>query len=338
MDATERFDIVHRGTKEILVEQELRDLLARNDHPRAYIGYEPSGMFTVGQLVTILKVLDLARAGFDVTIFLADMHAFINDKLGGSLDRIREAGRNMETVVRAFGAERGIEFAWASQLSATESYLPRMLRSGKAMSLARAKRAMSIMGRKEEEADLDAAKLFYPAMQVADIFELKVDVALGGLDQRRAHVLAREVAQHYGWPVPIAIHTPLISSLKGGGRMDVATDGVVENKMSKSDPTSAIYVTDDEATIRDRIQKAFCPQGEVAGNPIVELARDLLFPQLGSLTIERPAKHGGPLTLENVTLLEQKWTAKEIHPLDLKAAVATGIAQVMAPARRAFTP
>jgi tyrosyl-tRNA synthetase len=338
MDLEERMALVARGTEEILVEEELKNLLATKDHPRVYVGYEPSGPFTIGQMVTVRKVMDLEKAGFETTVFLADLHAFINDKLGGSLDRIKEAGKNMEGLFRSMGAGNAVKFAWASELSDSNEYLIRVLRVAKAMSLARAKRAMSIMGRREEDVEMDTAKLFYPPMQVADIFQLGVDVAFGGLDQRRAHVLAREVAQHYGWQVPIALHTPLISSLKGGGRMNAQGEGVMERKMSKSDPTSAIYVTDGEETVRERIMKAYCPPMEVEGNPIVELAQHLVFPWHGKLAIERSPQHGGNLEFNAAAEFLESWKAGKIHPMDLKGAVAASIVRILKPVKKTAGP
>jgi tyrosyl-tRNA synthetase len=338
MDPKERLALVTRGTVEVLVEAELKTLLEKKEHPLVYIGYEPSGPFTVGQLVTVRKVLDLEKAGFDVVVFMADLHAMINDKLGGSMEKIREAGRAMMDTYRALGTGPSVKMSWSSELVEAHSYWLRMIRSGKAMSLARAKRAMSIMGRKEEEAELDAAKLFYPAMQVADIFELGVDMAFGGLDQRRAHVLAREVAQRYGWPVPVAIHTPLISSLKGGGRMNAQDEGVMERKMSKSDPTSAIYVTDSEATIKERLLKAYCPPKEVEGNPVVELAMHVVFPWLGKLVVEREQKHGGNIEFGSPEEFLSTWTAGGLHPMDFKTAVASGLARILEPVRKSSLP
>jgi tyrosyl-tRNA synthetase len=194
---------------------------------------------------------------------------------------------------------------------------------------------MSILGRSEEESSLDTAKLFYPSMQAADIFELPVDLAYAGIDQRRAHVLAREVAHHYSWPVPVAVHTPLISSLKGGGRMDPTTMGV-EKKMSKSDPSTAITIPASEEEVRDRLQGAFCPAKEVDANPVVELARYVLFPWEGRLEIERAPKHGGPLAFATEPEFVDAWKAGTIHPQDLKAAVASGLTRVLAPAGRYF--
>jgi tyrosyl-tRNA synthetase len=333
MDRAERLDRVLRNSSEVLVREELESLLDREEHPRAYIGYEPSGSFTVGQLVTLAKVRDLAEAGFRVTVFLADWHAYINDKLGGSMDRIRAAGRAMESVFRGLGIDQGVSFRWASELTGRPEYWERVLRVAKAMSLARAKRAITIMGRKEGEEEVDASKLFYPAMQVADIFELPVDLAYAGMDQRRAHVLAREVAHHHGWPVPVALHTPLVSSLKGGGRMNMDDSGSLERKMSKSDPESGIPIPSSRELIEERLQKAFCPAKEVEGNPVLELARYVVLPWEGRLKVPRPARFGGDLELPTEEALLTAWKSGGLHPVDRKKGVTEALDRIVSPLR-----
>ena len=316
--------------------EEVRALLERETHPKAYIGYEPSGLLHVGQLLTVAKVKDLERAGFEVTILLADWHAMINDKLGGSLERIQASGSLFEPIFRALGAGDRVRFRWASELIRSPEYWPRVIRCAKAMTLARVKRAVTIMGRKEDEGEVDTAKLFYPPMQVADIFELPVDLAYAGTDQRRAHVLAREVAHHYDWPVPIALHTPLISSLKGGGRMNMDDSGLIDLKMSKSDPTSSITLPAQDSVVDERLRGAFCTAKEVEGNPVLELARDLVLPWEGHLVIDRPAKFGGRLELASSDELLSLWKEGKLHPQDLKAAVAGGVKRIIAPVNRYF--
>jgi tyrosyl-tRNA synthetase len=270
-------------------------------------------------------------------VFLADWHAWINDKLGGDLDRIRASGRYMQAAFTALGADPSrVRYRWASELTASTDYWARVVRVARATSLARTRRAMSIMGRSEEESALDTAKLFYPSMQAADIFELPVDVAYGGMDQRRAHVLAREIAHQYHWPVPVAIHTPLLSSLKGGGRMDPTEDGI-ERKMSKSDPTSGIPIPASRDVIAERIAGAFCPPKEVDSNPIVEVVRYIVFPWEGRLDVPRPAKFGGPLAFESVEQFLETWKAGGLHPQDLKAAVVDVLDRRIEPARHYFT-
>jgi tyrosyl-tRNA synthetase len=272
-----------------------------------------------------------------VTVFLADWHAWINDKLGGDLPRIEAAGRYMQAAFTALGADPDhVRYRWAHELTGRSDYWARVVRVAKATTLARTKRAMSIMGRDEEESNLDSSKLFYPSMQAADIFELPVDLAYGGLDQRRAHVLAREVAHHYRWPVPSAIHTPLLSSLKGGGRMDPA-EGTAERKMSKSDPSSSIALPASREEIDRRIAGAFCPAKEVEGNPIVEAVRFIAFPWDGRFSVERAAKHGGPVTFDTEAAFTSAWREGTLHPQDVKHAVAAMLDRLVAPTRSYFT-
>ena len=336
MDLEARVDRVVRGTTEVLTPDEVRALLARDDRPTAYIGFEPSGRLTVGHLVCARKMADLQAAGFDLTVFLADWHAWINDKLGGSLERIGAAGRYMEAAFTALGVDPArARYRWAHELTGSSDYWARVVRVAKATSLQRTKRAMTILGRGEEEASLDTAKLFYPAMQAADIFELPVDLAYAGIDQRRAHVLAREVAHHYGWPVPAAVHTPLVSSLKGGGRMDPVTQGV-ERKMSKSDPSSAITLPATPEEVVERLRGAFCPAKEVDANPVVELVRFVLLPWEGRLEVDRTPAHGGPVAFDAEATFLDAWRSGSLHPADLKAAVAAGLNRVLAPSRAYF--
>ena len=336
MDTSERIARVVRNTQEVVTREEVRSLFETHERVRSYIGFEPSGPFTVAHLITIRKVLDLAEAGVDVTVFLADWHAWINDKLGGDLGRIAAAGRTMQATFAAYGADSArVRFRWAHELTGSSDYWARVVRVAKATTLARTKRAMSIMGRSEAESNLDSSRLFYPAMQAADIFELPVDLAYGGMDQRRAHVLAREVAHHYGWPVPVAIHTPLLSSLKGGGRMD-PTEGLTEAKMSKSDPGTALALPAERAEIDARIAGAFCPAKQLEGNPIVEAVRFIVLPWEGTLAVERAAKHGGPVEFADEASFLRAWTEGALHPQDLKTAVAASLDRLVAPARRYF--
>ncbi|MGI0128816.1 MAG: tyrosine--tRNA ligase [Thermoplasmata archaeon] len=336
MDLEERVGRVVRHTAEVLTAAEVRSLWERTDRPRAYIGFEPSGALTIAHLITARKVIDLTEAGADVTVFLADWHAWINDKLGGDLDRIRASGEYMQAAFGALGVDPArVRYRWAHELTGRSEYWARVVRVGRATSVARTRRAMSILGRGEEESNLDTAKLFYPSMQAADIFELPVDLAYGGMDQRRAHVLAREVAHHYGWPVPVAVHTPLLSSLKGGGRMD-PTEGTTDRKMSKSDPGSGVAIPSSTEELAARIGAAFCPAKEVEGNPVVEAVRFILFPWDHRLEVDRAAQHGGGVTFESEETFLAAWRTGALHAQDLKSAVARALDRRIAPARAFF--
>ncbi len=332
MGLEENIDLVRRHTVELVTDDELRALLARGGRPKAYVGFEPSGMMQIGQgFVIAAKLKDLVAAGFDVTVYLADWHAYINDKFGGDLGRIRACGRYFEDCFRALGVPDGVRYLTATELVATPDYWMDVVRVSKAASVARIKRALTIMGRKEEDADLDASKLIYPAMQVTDIHAMDLDLALGGLDQRHAHMLYRDVAPKLTWKMVVALHTPLVGGLQGGGRMDP-----VETKMSKSKPDAAILLPEAPAEVERKIGKAFCPPKEVEGNPILEIARYILLPQSGALTVERDAKFGGDVAFGGFEDLARAYASGDLHPKDLKDAVARSLNGALEPVRAYF--
>ncbi len=329
----DRYALVTRNIREVVREDELRDLLGREARPRGYIGFEPSGFLHIGTgLYWTNKVNDLVDAGVHMIIYLADWHAYINDKMGGSLENIRVCGEYMKEAFRALGLRSEVEFIFSHEFVSDPAYWEKVLRVAKKTTLQRAKRAMTIMGRKESDAELDASKIIYPFMQVADIFHMDLDIAMGGMDQRHAHMLARDVAEKLGWKKVVALHGHLISGLKGGGRMDPA-----EAKMSKSDPDSTIYIHDTPEEIRRKIKRAYCPAGEVEGNPIMDIARIVLFPYyVDKLVIKRPEKWGGDVVYETYEDLERDFVAGELHPQDLKNAVAEELIRILAPVKEHF--
>ncbi len=325
--------LVTEYAKEVVTEPELRALFESNSRPTAYIGFEPSGRLHVGNVITANMVRRLQAAGCEVTIFLADWHAMINDKFGGDMATIRACGEYQKEAFLALGVDpAATRFRWASELASDPTYWERVVRAAKASSLSRVRRALTIMGRKEDDADVDASKLLYPAMQVADIFHLGAQIALGGMDQRKAHMLARDVCEKTGWEKPVAVHTPLLGSLKGGERMDPS-----EGKMSKSDPSAAVTLNDTPEEVRKKLDKAFCPK-EAEGNPVLEVFRYLVFESLGGkpLTIHRPAKFGGDMEVATYADLEARFVAGHIHPGDLKAEAARRLDDISAPVRARF--
>ncbi len=330
MDVESKLSLATRNAVEVITVEELRKLFETKGKPTAYIGYEPSGFVHTGQVITAAKIVDLQNAGVEVTIFLADWHAFINDKFGANLDNIRVCGEYLKECFLALGVKDTAKFVWASDLIDHASYWEKFLRISKASSLMRIKRAMTIMGRTEDEAEMDASKVMYPPMQAADIFELGVDIALAGMDQRRAHMLARDAAEKLGWNKPIALHTPLLVSLLGSGRMDP-----VEAKMSKSTPNSALFLHDTPDEISKKIKNAFCP-ATVEENPVMDIVKLIVFPKLGKVEIDRPAKYGGSIEFDSLEALSQAYSSGKLHPQDLKKGAAESLVAILEPIRKHF--
>ncbi len=348
MDIEQRYELITRNTLEVVDEESLRALLAEKEHPRLYIGFEPSGLCHFGWMLVANKIKDYIEAGLEVIIFFADWHAQINGKLGGSLETIQLCAEYMKDSFASLGIPKDkVKYVLASEILDLD-YWATVIKIGSETSVARVKRAMTIMGRKAENDEIRTSMMLYPLMQPADIFKMDIDIGYGGLDQRRAHMLARDVAKKCGWKAPVAIHTPLVPGLKAMNRMDP-----MESKMSKSKPDSGILIHDSPESIRKKLEKAFCPMpgdydntvikvdktdsGESAktGNPVLEIARLLLFNNGSKLLIERPEKYGGNMEVSSYEELEAAFQ-NGLHPMDLKHAVAKGIADCLAESRAYF--
>jgi tyrosyl-tRNA synthetase len=331
----EHFDEIERLMQEVVVPKELATFL-ETDRTTGYIGIEPSGLLTTGQAFQIVRSVNaLHRAGVHMTVLLADWHAYINDKLGGDMDRIKACGRYLKEAFTRMGVDPTMTtYVFASDYVDDPNYWELVIRTLKASTLSRVRRALTIMGKKEDEAELDSSKVIYPAMQVSDIYYLDVDIALGGMDQRKAHMLCRDVAGKIGKPVktPVALHFWLLPSLSGGDLQEDPT----EAKMSKSRPETALFIHDTPEEIESKLKAAFCPAGELEGNPVTELARLIVMPTLGKLTVHRPEKWGGDMQLPSWEALEEAFISEQLHPADLKAAVAEALAEIQRPVREHF--
>ena len=284
MNIDEKLEKIQEGTLEIVDIEELKAKLEK-EHPVAYTGYEPSGKVHLGHAITIMKLKQLQSLGFKIKILLADYHAFLNGK--GQLDEIEKTAEYNKKCFHTL------------------------------TTLKRARRSMDQVSRHDDNPKV--ASVIYPLMQTADMPALGVDVALGGMEQRKIHMLARESLEKIGEEVPVCIHTPLLHGLDG------------DDKMSSS-KGNFIAIDDEEDVIKDKIKKSYCPKGEVEGNPIIEIAEHFVYPYHETLLIERPEKFGGNLELSKDELCTM-FDNEELHPMDLKNAIAKYLIEFFRPAR-----
>ncbi|PIU21658.1 MAG: tyrosine--tRNA ligase [Candidatus Diapherotrites archaeon CG08_land_8_20_14_0_20_34_12] len=333
MDSEKRFELVKSIGEEIITEEELKTLLETNDKPIAYDGFEPSGLahlpFGVYRALTLKKLLE---ANVHFKLYLADYFAFVNNKLEGDLNLINTCGDYFIEVWKAAGIPiKKVEIIKASELMDSLKYWNRVLTVAKNMTLNRTKRAMSIAGRKETD-ELHTAQLFYPAMQVADIFEMDVDICQLGLDQRRANILAREVAEKMHWKKPVALHHHMLLGLQG---LDKSGD-VIDSKMSKSKPETCIFVHDSFEEIKKKINTAYCLPKDIVNNPLLDYSKHIIFQEFKEMKIERPEKFGGNLAFNSYAELETAFASGNLHPLDLKNGVSFYLNELIKPIRGHF--
>jgi tyrosyl-tRNA synthetase len=279
----------------------------------------------------------MLKAGFHFKVFLADWHAAANNKFDGDLEKIQTAGRYFIEVWKACGLDTDkIEFIWASDLVKDPAYWELVLKIARSNTVARIIRCSQIMGRSESDS-LSAAQIMYPCMQAADIFYMQVDVTELGMDQRKVNMLAREIGEKLGFWKPIVISHHMLMGLEEPPRdAKDAVERAVAMKMSKSRPDSAIFMTDSEQEVQRKIKKAYCPEKQVNENPILEYCKYIIFEKFPSLERKRPEKFGGNLSIASFDELAAIYEKGDLHPMDLKTAVAFYLNELLQPVREHF--
>ncbi len=341
-------------SEECICPEELRTLFAEKqsigEKPIAYNGFEPSGQMHIGSgILTSHNVNTLIECGCRVKIWIADWFAMLNNKMGGDLDKIRIIGDYMIEVWKACGMDMDrVEFLWASQEIAKDParYWSGVMKIAMNQSVARLQRCATIMGRKgvpartvcpscdfeietEDTGSMKASTIMYPMMQCNDVFFLDCDILQLGMDQRKVNVLAREMSHVFGRRKPVVLSHHMLMGLQEG-----------QEKMSKSKPNSAIFMTDTEADVNRKIKKAYCKPGDVNGNPIIDYAKHLIFPILNqkskSFIVNRPEKYGGDLAYWDCKELLSDFMNEKVHPGDLKKAVKRELNLLLEPVRIHF--
>jgi len=359
MDVNEKFDLIKKGTEEILTDDDLKLYLETGVPLNHYIGFEISGKIHLGTgIICMSKIKDFIDAGVKCSIFLADWHSWINDKLGGDMEKIQKIAvgyfkEGLNTCLRSVGADpEKVKFTLGTDLyHNNDSYWETLIDVCKSTTLNRMQRSITIMGRKMGE-NVDFAKLLYPAMQVSDIFAQNINFAHAGYDQRKAHVIARDVALKMkknklrnisGEKVkPICIHHHLILGLTKPSIWPVGDESELQEmwsdmKMSKSIPTSAVFITDTPNEIRSKVKSAFCPEGKVSFNPVLDWVKYIIFRNKNeNLLIQRKSKFGGDIEFNSYQEVEDAFLSKALHPLDLKMGVANKIINLLEHVRKHF--
>jgi len=321
------YDLITRNVAEVVTDEEIEALAADPEGKRVYVGYEPSGVLHVGHLLTANKLIDLQEAGFEVVVLLADVHAYLNGK--GTFDEIDDTAERMREQFLAYGLDEDqTEFVYGSEFQLDEAYVLDLQTLALETTLNRAQRAMAeIQG--DETAKV--SHVIYPLMQALDIEYLDLDLAIGGTDQRKVHMLHREEIETLGYEKRPAIHTPILADLETGvGKMS-ASSGVT------------ISMEDSREALEETVNSAFCPptrdpepdeDGNERENPVLELFQYHVFPRYETVTVERPEEYGGDLDYEDYESLAQDLESGELHPADAKSTLAAYLDDLIAPGRQ----
>lgn len=308
-----RLELLKRNTQEIVTEEELLNLLKKKKQPTVYLGTAITGKPHIGYFVWVLKMADFLKAGFKVKLLLADLHGALDNCPWDVLEkRFKYYSLVVPLMFKSIGADiKNFEIVKGSDFQLNKNYIIDLLKLSTFTSIHDAKKAASEVVKFGENPKLSG--LLYPLMQALDEEYLKVDVQYGGIDQRKILMFAREGLPKINYPPRVEVMTPLLP-------------GLTTKKMSASDPKSKIDLLDDEKTVQEKLKGAYCEAGVVENNGVLAFFKYVVMvlkeDKKQNLIVKRPEKFGGNLEYNSYDEIESAFVKKELHPLDLKNALA----------------
>lgn len=337
VDPKEQFRLITRNLQEYLNGQIIENVLQNEKRPvKVYWGTAPTGRPHCGYFVPMVKLADLLKAGCEVTVLLADLHAFL-DNMKAPLETVQFRAQYYGKLVKAILKSINVPidklmFVVGSSYQLSEKYTMDLFRLSNIVSQNDAKRAGADVVKQVANPLLSG--LIYPLMQALDEEFLDVDVQFGGVDQRKIFVLAEENLPGLGYKKRAHLMNKMVPGLGQGG------------KMSASDPNSKIDLLEDPKVVVKKINSAYCAPGDIENNGLIAFIENVILPiqQLHAgkdegvfnFFIDRPDKYGGPITYTSLDELKDDYKNDKLSPVDLKSGVSSQINALLAPIRAEF--
>jgi len=326
MDVNKRLELIKRNTVEIIGEEELKKALKGKKEFSVYWGTMPTGAPHVSYYFPLLKIADLLEAGLKVKILLADLHAALDGIPWKTLEKRQKYYEKLiKIMLKTIGVSiSNLEFVEGNKIQLNGKYFEDVLKMSTLSSVRESMKAASEVVKNSQGDKAKLGGLIYPIMQALDEEYLKVDAQLGGLDQRKIFVFAREFLPKLGYKQRVEI-------------MHQIVPGLIGEKMSSSVEGSKIDMLDGEEIVNKKINNAEM----IAKNPkngIMDFLRFVVFviksDNKEKFIINRDKKYGGNIEYDSYDKLEKDYISGKLHPLDLKKAVAKEINKLMENVRK----
>ena len=295
----EIFEIIQRGSEEILVEGDLKKKITfslQEGKPlNIKLGLDPTSPdLHLGHTVVLMKLRELQKLGHKVTLLIGDFTAKIGDPSGRNTTRPVLTDDEIEENSRTYFEQVGLildmdavvirkNSEWANTLSSSE-----MIRLAGVTTVARMLERDDFTKRYQSGKSISLHEFLYPLMQGYDSVVLNSDLELGGTDQKFNLLMGRDVQRFFGQDVQCILTMPILEGLDGVDKMSKSKNNYVGLKdeadqmfgkiMSLSDELMWRYI--DLLTFKSDNEKKKLKQSVLEGlnpkNIKIELASDIV--------------------------------------------------------------
>ncbi|XP_077299218.1 tyrosyl-tRNA synthetase [Arctopsyche grandis] len=311
--------LITRHLQEVLGEDRLNEILKTRD-VSIYWGTATTGKPHIAYFVPILKIADFLQAECNVTVLLADLHAYL-DNMKAPWNLLAYRTLYYESMIKAMLTAIGVslerlKFVRGTDYQLSKEYTLDVYRLSSLMTEHDAKKAGAEVVKQVDHPLLSG--LLYPGLQALDEEYLHVDAQFGGVDQRKIFTLAEKYLPALGYAKRVHLMNPMVPGLTGG-------------KMSSSEEDSKIDLLDPPAAVKKKIKKAFCEPGNINDNGVLSFTKHVLFPLLKGkqFIINRTEANGGNMLFSNFEELETAYAKQDVHPGDLKQKVEADINELL---------
>ncbi|KAG8005086.1 Tyrosine--tRNA ligase [Nibea albiflora] len=320
----EKLNLITRNLQEVLGEEKLKQVLQEREL-KVYWGTATTGKPHVAYFVPMSKIADFLKAGCEVTILFADLHAYL-DNMKAPWELLELRVKYYEQVIKAMLESIGVpldklKFVKGTDYQLSREYTLDVYRLSSMVTEHDAKKAGAEVVKQVEHPLLSG--LLYPGLQALDEEYLKVDAQFGGVDQRKIFTLAEKYLPSLGYAKRAHLMNPMVPGLTGA-------------KMSSSEEESKIDLLDSKEDVKKKLKKAFCEPGNIQNNGVLSFVKYVLFPLRGEFCIKRDPKWGGDKIYTVFEEVEKDFAEETVHPGDLKASVEAALNELLEPIRKKF--
>ncbi|XP_005995642.1 tyrosine--tRNA ligase, cytoplasmic [Latimeria chalumnae] len=320
----EKYTLITRNLQEVLGDEKLQSILKEREL-KVYWGTATTGKPHVAYFVPMSKIADFLKAGCEVTILFADLHAYL-DNMKAPWELLELRTKYYEHIIKAMLESIGVPldkltFVRGTDFQLSREYTLDVYKLSSVVTEHDAKKAGAEVVKQVQHPLLSG--LLYPGLQALDEEYLKVDAQFGGVDQRKIFTFAEKYLPSLGYAKRIHMMNPMVPGLTGG-------------KMSSSEEESKIDLLDKKEDVKKKLKRAFCEPGNVENNGVLSFIKHVLFPLNSEFVIQRDEKWGGKRTYTVYEELEKDFADQNIHPGDLKNSVEVALNKLLEPVRKKF--